>query len=164
VGRLLLIYYRHPSILCLVDKMRTGHIAWDATQVWERLWLGGLSDAETLAEGNPHCITTVVSLSEIPVENKRRGICYLHLAVEDAEPVPVRQFDAIMDALSENIRWGTVLLHCSLGISRAPSMAAAYMAACGYRGIDAAIKEIRQMRPFISPSNILLNSLKEHLQ
>jgi protein-tyrosine phosphatase len=134
------------------------------TKIWERLFIGGIADAEQLAEGNPHCITTVVSLSEIPVENKRRGICYLHLAVEDAEPVPVREFDRILDAISENIRWGRVLLHCSQGVSRAPSLAAAYMAAVGYRGIDAAIKEIRQMRPFISPSNILLNSLKEHLQ
>ena len=134
------------------------------TKIWERLFIGGIADAEQLAEGNPHCITTVVSLSEIPVENKRRGICYLHLAVEDAEPVPVRQFDAIMDALSENIRWGTVLLHCSQGVSRAPSLAAAYMDACGYKDIESSISEIRKVRPFIHPSSTLLNSVKENLR
>jgi len=134
------------------------------TLVWERLYIGGIADAEELADGNPHRITTVISLSEIPVERKRRGVSYRHLPIEDDEPVPVYQFDAIMDALSENLRWGTVLLHCGVGVSRAPSLAAAYMAAVGYKGIDAAIKEIRQLRPFIHPSSTLLNSIKEHLQ
>jgi protein-tyrosine phosphatase len=147
-----------------MGNMRKGHIVWGASQVWERLWVGGIADAEDLADGNPHGITTVISLCEAPVENKRRGVNYLHLAVEDAEPVPVHQFDAIVDALSENIRWGTVLLHCSLGISRAPSVAAAFMAACGYKNIDAALKEIKQLRSFIHPSTTLVNSLKEYLR
>jgi protein-tyrosine phosphatase len=133
------------------------------TQVWERLFIGGIADAEDLADANPSGIATVISLSEIPVENKRRGVNYLHLPIEDDEPVPVRQFDAIMDALTENIRWGSVLLHCGVGVSRAPSLAAAYMAAVGYKSIDAALGEIRKARPFIHPSSTLLNSLKEHL-
>lgn len=144
--------------------MREGHIAWSASQVWERLWVGGLTDAEELADDNPHRITTVVSLSEIPVESKRRGVNYLHLPIEDAEQVPVQQFDAIMDALSENIRWGTVLLHCAQGTSRAPSMAAAYMDACGCKGIGIALKDILKVRPFIHPSRTLLKSLKENLR
>jgi len=134
------------------------------TQVWERLFIGGLSDAEELAAGNPHRITTVVSLSEIPVEAKRASINYLHFAIEDDEPVSVWQFDRILDALYENIRWGTVLLHCSQGISRAPSMVAAYMDAVGFKSIDAALEEIKRLRPFISPSTTLVKSLKEHLR
>jgi protein-tyrosine phosphatase len=134
------------------------------TQVWERLFIGGLADAEELAAGNPDCITTVISLSEIAVEGKRRGINYLHLPIVDDAPVPVRQFDRILDAISENIRWGTVLVHCAQGISRAPSLAAAYMNAVGYKGVDAALKEIRKLRPFISPSTVLVSSLKENLR
>lgn len=134
------------------------------TQVWERLFIGGLSDAEELAAGNPHRITTVVSLSEIPVKTKRASINYLHFAIEDDEPVSVWQFDRILDALSENIRWGTVLLNCGQGVSRAPSIAAAYMDAVGYKGIDAALEEIRQLRPFVHPSTVLVNSLKENLR
>jgi protein-tyrosine phosphatase len=147
-----------------MGNMRFGHIAWSASQVWERLWVGGLADADELAAGNPHGITTVVSLSEIPVEAKRKGVNYLHIPIEDGEPVPIRQFYVIMDAIRKNIRWGTVLLHCGVGVSRAPSLAAAYMDAVGYKGIDAAIKEIRQMRPFIHPSSTLLKSIKENLQ
>jgi protein-tyrosine phosphatase len=134
------------------------------TQVWERLFIGGIADAEELAGGNPFDITTVVSLSEIPVGTRRRGINYLRIRIEDDEPVPVHQFDAIMDGLYENIRWGRVLLHCSQGINRAPSLAAAYMDACGYKSIDDAIKEIRNVCPFIDPSTVLVESLKENLK
>jgi protein-tyrosine phosphatase len=133
------------------------------TQVWERLFLGSLADAEELADDNPDGITTVISLSEVAVRTRREDVNYVHLPIEDDVPVPVRQFYGVMDAIRKNIRWGSVLLHCGVGVSRAPSFTAAWMAAVGYKGIDTAIKEIRQVRPFISPSNILLNSLKEHL-
>jgi protein-tyrosine phosphatase len=103
-------------------------------------------------------------LSEIAVESKRPDINYLHLSIEDDEPVPVGQFDAVIDSIVENVRWGTVLLHCSQGISRAPSMAAAYMDAVGCMGIDAAINDIRKARPSIHPSTVLVESLKEHLR
>jgi protein-tyrosine phosphatase len=133
------------------------------TQVWERLFVGCLTDAEELADDNPRDITTVISLSEIPVETKRRGINYVHLPIEDDEPVPVREFDRILDALSENVRWSTVLLHCSQGVSRAPSLAAAYMDMVGFKNVDAAINDIRKARPSIHPSTVLVESLKEHL-
>src|ERR1019366_10584693 len=133
------------------------------TRIWERLYIGGLADAEELADENTNDITTVISLSEIPVQTRREDVNYVHLPIEDDMSVPVRQFYGVMDAIRKNIRWGTVLLHCGVGVSRAPSLVAAYMDSVGYMGIDAAIKEIRQVRPFISPSNILLKSLKEHL-
>ncbi len=134
------------------------------TQIWERLFIGGIADAEELEDGNPHGITTVLSLSEIPIEARRASINYLHFAINDDEPVSVWQFDRILDALSENLRWGRVLLNCSQGVSRAPSLAAAYMDAVGFKNIDAALKEIRQLRPFIHPSTVLVESLKENLR
>ena len=85
------------------------------------------------------------------------------LPVEDGEPVHARKLDSILDALSENIRWGTVLIHCAQGTSRAPSMAAAYMDAVGFKSITEAIKEIQRVRPFIHPSSTLLDSIRRHL-
>lgn len=134
------------------------------TKIWERLHIGSIADAESLAVSNPERIKTVLSLSEISVKAQRASINYLHLPIADDEPVSVRQFDRILDALYENCRWGTVLLHCSLGVSRAPSLAAAYMDAVGYKPMDAAIGEIRKLRPVISPSTVLVNSLKENLR
>src|ERR1035437_4985103 len=134
------------------------------TQVWERLFIGGIADAEELAEGNPHPISMVVSLSEVAVRTRREDVKYVHLPIEDDKPVPVRQFYCIIDAIRKNIRWGTVLLHCGQGVSRAPSLAAAYMDAVGFKNVDAALKEIKQLRSFIHPSTELVESLKENLR
>jgi len=136
------------------------------TQVWERLFLGGLNDAKRLAKAkaNPNLVDTVISLCEGCVTSKRPGANYVHIPIEDEQPVPVGDFDRIIDAIAENIRWGTVLVHCGVGISRAPSLTAAWMHVVGYKNIDAAIEEIRKVRPFISPSKVLLNSVKEHLK
>ena len=95
--------------------------------------------------------------------SKRRGVNYIHIPIEDDCFIPIGKFDAVIDAIAENIRWGTVLLHCRVGLSRAPSLAAAYLHVVGYKDIDAAIEEIRQMRPIINPSTILVSSVKEHL-
>jgi hypothetical protein len=67
------------------------------TQVWERLFIGGIADAEELAEGNPHGIATVISLSEIPVATRCEGVNYLHIPIEDDEAVPVSHFDRSYD-------------------------------------------------------------------
>jgi hypothetical protein len=42
-------------------------------------------------------------------------------------------------------------------------MTAAWMHVVGYKNIDAAIEEIRAVRPIIYPSTILVSSVKEHL-
>ena len=134
------------------------------TRIWERLHIGGVADAEALAVDNPDGISTVIMLCSLAVQEKRWDINYLHFPVEDGLPVPVRQFDAIVDAIAENIRWGRVLIHCDQGMSRAPSMAAAWMHVVGFRNIDTAIDEIRRVCPDIWPSDILMESIRRHLR
>jgi protein-tyrosine phosphatase len=106
----------------------------------------------------------VISLSEVAIQTRRENVNYVHLPIEDDVPVPIRQFYSVMDVIRKNIRWGTVLLHCGVGVSRAPSLAAAYMDAVGFKNVDAALKEIRQVRPFIHPSTVLVESPKENLR
>jgi protein-tyrosine phosphatase len=144
--------------------MHKGQTRRDAARVWERLFLGGLADAERLAGGNPHHITTVISLSEIAVHSKRPDVSYVHIPIEDDAPVPIRDFYSVMDAIRRGIRWGRVLVQCGAGVSRAPSLTAAWMATVGYKNIDAALEDIRKVRSYIAPSDTLLESLRRHLQ
>jgi protein-tyrosine phosphatase len=134
------------------------------TQVWERLFLGSWHDAGALHTSNPHGIDTVITLSIAPVPKKRKGVNYLHFPIEDAQPIQVGAFDGILDAIAENIRWGKVLVNCGQGVSRAPIFTATWMHVAGYKNIDAALNEIRKLRQIIDPSDILLASVKEHLQ
>jgi|ERR1035437_3634188 protein-tyrosine phosphatase len=133
------------------------------TQIWERLFVGSLQDAERLSRKNPNRIATVISLSEQRVEEKAEDVRYIYLPIEDDEPLPLRQFDAVMEAITANIRSGIVLVQCGVGISRALTLTAAYMHSVGYKNFDAAIEEIRQVRPVIDPSTILVSSVKEFL-
>jgi len=132
------------------------------TQVWERLSIGGIGDAEALAESNPLGVTTVVTLCREEVQKGAPGINYLYLPVRDARPIPVGRFDEIIDALWENIRWGKVLIHSLAGASRSPIIAAAWMHVVGCKDIDAALAEIGKLRT-VEPNPILLESVKEEL-
>jgi hypothetical protein len=65
------------------------------THIWERLFIGGLNDAKRLAKGNPNHIETVISLCEACVAPKRKGVNYIHMPIEDEQPVPVAVADAL---------------------------------------------------------------------
>ena len=94
-------------------------------------------------------------------DSKRTDVTYLHIPIEDDSPVPIRQFYEVMDAIKRGIRWGTVLVQCGAGVSRAPSLTAAWMATVGYKNIDAALEDIRKVRSYIAPSDTLLESLRK---
>jgi hypothetical protein len=132
------------------------------TPVWERLFVGSIGDAEALAESNPFGITTVFILCGETVRQPAPGVNYLHFPVPEARPIPVGDFDEIIDNLWENIRWGNVLLVSQSGTTRAPMIAAAWMHCCGYKSISAALVDIGTLRP-VGPNPILLISVKELL-
>lgn len=134
------------------------------TRIWERLYLGNLADSEGLVDSNEQGITTVITLSESPLRSKRDDVLYLHIPIDEAKPVSVGQFDAVIDAIAENIRWGTVLTHCDEDGSVAPHFVAAWMAAVGYKNLDAGLAEIGRLRPIIHPSDVLLESIRRHLK
>jgi protein-tyrosine phosphatase len=136
----------------------------ELTRIWERLFLGGRLDAESLSRSNPFEISTVFSLCEEPVIRQNPAINYLHFPVRDRESLERGLFDAALDAIAENIRWGRILVHCGSGISRGPIFAAAWMHAAGYKNIDESLQEIAVLRPIIAPSEPLLASVREHLK
>jgi len=133
------------------------------TRVWERLYVGSKNDAERL-KLNSRGINTVISVCEEKLARHNRKINYLHLPVDEGKAISVGQFDAIIDAISENIRWGTVLIHCRFGMLRSPILTAAYMDAVGYKNIDAALDDILEVRLMGRLPCTLLDSVKEHLK
>jgi len=133
------------------------------TKVWQRLNVGSLDDAKRLATANPSGIKTVVTFCHGEVLPQAQGIEYLYIPIADCVPIPVKRFEEIMKAITENIRKGGVLLHCAAGMSRAPVLCAAFMNRCGYSSFDSALAELERLRPTIDPAPILLRSIKELL-
>jgi protein-tyrosine phosphatase len=135
------------------------------TRVWTRIYLGSIHDATGLAKHNPHNITTAISLCSEVIRAKARRINYLSFPLADDEPVPLGEFDRIIDAIAEYVRWGAILIHCYGGMLRSPTITAAWMHVCGYKSIDEALIEIARLRPVISTrSNPLLISVRKHLR
>ena len=134
------------------------------TQVWERIFLGSEDDANALTGSNLNGVTTVISLCSQPVRSKAAGINYLRFPIRPFEAVTRAKFDKIIDAIAENVRWGTVLLHCNAGISRSPAMLAAWMDVVGYKNFDKALEEIATVRPAVSPEPVLVDSIRQHLR
>lgn len=132
------------------------------TKIWERLFVGNLRDANALAASDSHGIATVITVSPEEVQQKNAAVNYLRFPIADSRPITAEKFDAIMNAVAENIRWGKVLIHCIGGSSRSPILAAAWMHLVGYKQVEDALAEIARRRP-IEPSPTLLKSVMEHL-
>ena len=85
-----------------------------------------------------HCYLPTVDDDPISVEHIERGIAFIDSAIEGG---------------------GKVYIHCSAGVGRAPSMAAAFLISRGY-STEEALGLIRQARPFIKPTAVQISALK----
>lgn len=75
---------------------------------------------------------------------------YLHLPTVDDDAVSIEHLEQGIAFIRETINdGGKVYIHCGAGVGRAPTMAAAYLIAEGYR-LDEALALIRKVRPFIA--------------
>lgn len=134
------------------------------TKVWERLYVGGLGDAEELASYNTNHISAVVSLCGERIQEQLPDMHYVHIPIDDSRPIPTEAFDAVIDAITEGAQRGRVLIHCMSGMSRAPIMAAAWLHLAGVQNIEVALREIASRRRIVDPSPVLLASVKELLR
>lgn len=92
---------------------------------------------------------------------------YCHLPTVDDTPPTIedmnRGIEFITDAVSSG---GKVYIHCSAGVGRAPTMAAAYFLSKGHT-LDEAVAMIKQVRPFINimtPQMELLQQMEAGLR
>ena len=134
------------------------------TKVSEKLFLGSLDDADQLAVRNSQTIKTVVVLCADKPESISKGIRYVHIPVSDAQPIPRALFDSVMSAIEDGVKVGRVLVSCVAGMSRSPSLLAAYLHRTGFLDFDDAIGHLKKLRAVVNPSNVLVKSIKEHLR
>jgi protein-tyrosine phosphatase len=133
------------------------------TQVWERLFIGSLQDAEELATSNPYDIATVITLCSEDVWPQEHNIKYLHYAISDQRPISQSMLVIIVEGVGKNIRRGKVLINCGAGMSRSPIIVAAWMQIVGYKNVEECLSEIVRLRPIVDPSPLLLASIKEQI-
>lgn len=143
--------------------MRHYSPASSVTPVSPRLFLGSLADAEWLATYNVHQIQTVITLCEQRVKHRVAGIRYLEFPVRDAHPIPIALLNAILEAIYQAVAEGATLVHCHFGLSRAPTLVAAFLDQTGSARFEDAICTLRKLRPEIAPSPNLIRSVTSQI-
>lgn len=128
-----------------------------------KLYVGNRNDAGHLVFANPFGITSVVNLAIEADWPRDAEVRYLHFPIEDDEDITTDQFDPIMQAIASEVNQGRLLLHCVAGYSRAPVVAATYIALREQVSFEAAMLRVKAARPVTSPSAVTVDAAKRYM-
>jgi hypothetical protein len=134
------------------------------TKVLDCLFLGGRRDVEALASANPHQIATVITLCEEPVGLRSPAIRYLHFPVRDARPIRLSWLNAILIAIEESVARGAVQVYFQVGLSRPPTVVAAYVDCIGLLRLSGGLGYLEDLRPAIAPSPVFVHTIARELR
>jgi atypical dual specificity phosphatase len=133
------------------------------TKVRANLYLSGARDSERLAISNPLEIAGVVNVNTSPNYAKAKGVEYFHCPFDELGSVVPEQFERVIAAIRQNLLRGNVLVHCQAGSSRSPVVIAAYLHVSGHRDFDVALSELKERRPVVAPTKLMIESAKAYL-
>jgi protein-tyrosine phosphatase len=135
----------------------------ETTRVIEGLFVGGQHYKRGIVLMKKMGIGATLNLRE-ESDDVGRGVAFpLHLSLpapDDGAP-EVNQLREGVAFIRRAIQSGQgVYIHCAQGVGRAPMMAAVYLISEGHT-VESAMKLIRKVRPFITPTAAQMNRLKE---
>lgn len=128
------------------------------TEILPNLWLGNLDatyDLEFLREAN---ITHVLSIIEIDHSTHAlvtKGVIHMRIRMYDSDEEPIYNVfptacNFIEDALKHG---GAVYVHCLMGISRSPTLVAAYLMKTRGMGVEEVLEFLVARRPIVCPND-----------
>lgn len=122
-------------------------------QILDRLWCGDYDDGRGVAATDMQAgygpVTYILNISQYPYDSP--VVPAVHYPIQDEVFLPANTWAKLTHLLSDILaaRY-TVLVHCRLGKSRAPSLCAAYLMRCGFAP-DVALRMVQQVRPLAFP-------------
>lgn len=121
------------------------------------LAVGSLADAANEPYRLARGIAAVLSLVEVDFDLGEHHAC---VPVNDGEPLPAAAVAAAVAFIDRQLRAGRKLLvHCQMGLSRSPAIAAAYLCACAGLRIGPALDWVCRQRVAAAPHPRLVDSL-----
>ncbi len=128
------------------------------SQILDNLWLGSLDlihDFEFLKENKITHVLTVLESDELTTAMVTLNIKQMTVKLYDNDNAPIaahfQRCCAFIDGALKG--GGTVYVHCFAGISRSPSIVAAYLISTRGWTVEAALEFIRKERPIIDPND-----------
>jgi protein-tyrosine phosphatase len=147
----------------------------DAHQILPGLWLGSLASVrrhDLLKKAGITHVITCLPYSDIAERNIEipEGIQWMIIPVEDAlEDTIFPHIEAVVNAVGNALHINEqppigvknrILIHCFGGISRSPSLAAAYVMWRLRLRWAAAVAYVRERRPCVNPNGSFLKDLE----
>lgn len=136
------------------------------TKIWERLHLGCFYDAVAIKFDNPLEITATLNCTPEAIHYDNKIKTHRIPNWHDGFAIKEVDFWEAQKFLREQL-WngGKVLVHCHAGMSRSPSMVAAYLHLCGFEDFEKALfNYVKLLRPIIEPNIEVTSSIKKHLK
>ena len=156
------IYYYYTKIRCNLQKYID--ISFEANQILDGLWLGGISSASNREALHEHNIETIISVVLGSVASFPYDFNYERADLRDTEDEDIiTEFYRIVPIIHEELSKGkAILVTCIWGKSRSCSFVAAYL--IKHRGMttDQALEFIRSKRSQIEPNVNYIRQLRQY--
>ena len=135
------------------------------SQIIPSLYLGPCSAASSKALLAAKRVTHVLSVGARP-ETVVEGVTYTHVPLNDSPSSSIdsacqKAYTDIDNALKSRKNTGKILIHCSAGISRSPTIVAAYLMHHYRMTLMQALKQIVEARPQVCPNPGFIQQLKD---
>lgn len=134
------------------------------TEILPRIFVGNTHDAQNLDRLTQHGITHIINSTPDLPSSWEKKCQYLRIDIFDLPSQNIRKYfdmtyQFIEDALCT--KTNKVLVHCSAGISRSPTLVLAYMIKKKKIKLDEAFQTMRQLRTIVDPNISFILQLRE---
>lgn len=160
------ITYCYIALIRLWDhslRRVTGAPTMKRSEITPHLYLGGQYYRRGINTLKRIGITGIVNMREHSIKNQKgmEEIHHLHLPTKDLHAPSLADLKTGIAFIQQEIdKGGKVYVHCHWGEGRGPTMAIAYLISTGML-LEDAFMLVKQIRPFIKPTNPQMERLKE---
>jgi predicted protein tyrosine phosphatase len=133
-------------------------------QITPQLFVSGYNNAQNLECLKQHGITHVINLTAHHCPNLHHGeVGYSSFSISDNAHFDLFSFfESLVDLISQKINENhRVLVHCKMGISRAPSVVMAFLIRKMQMSYSCAFDYVQKIHPKVSPNLGFLMQLKK---
>jgi len=149
-----------PEVNCDIDSAV-------ASEILPYLLIGNQRDAANRERLTELGVTHILNVTaHLPLHFETSGITYMRLPASDSGSQNLKQYfsEAINFIECARASNGKVLVHCQAGVSRSPSIVAAYLISTSHKTLSEAFSFIKDRRPIVAPNINFMGQLLEFEQ
>ncbi len=127
-----------------------------------KLFIGTHEEAVSSSWQVEHGITHVLNVCDDFLKRPCSNVVYEHVEIADSQDVLIRQyFQECIDKMNISMKNdGVLLLHCSAGMSRSPTILMAYFMKMHHMSLQQALHFVRSRHPQTKPNPGFMDDLK----